>query len=146
MKKYIFFTALILQAGTAMATTAEQIFENGLQSSAHKGIEVRKGTVKSLIENALYLDKHLKNHTDPKVFSSIQDIREAIPGLDAVGIFETFLAEDWLQDENKPGNIMVSVLYLQQFPKELTRALKRRLTSLSRAVPPLLRNEIAKLL
>ncbi len=148
MKKYILMTALLVQAGSAtLATTAEQIFEKGLESSAHQGIEVRKGTIKALIENALYLDVHLKNGaSDPKVFSCIKDIRDSIIALNAVGVFETFLVPDWFHDEGKPGNIMAGVLYLQQFPKEVTMELKKKLISLSKKAPSLLRAEITKLL
>ncbi|MBA3812896.1 MAG: hypothetical protein H0X26_00145 [Alphaproteobacteria bacterium] len=148
MKKYILMTALLVQAGSAtMATTAEQIFEKGLESSAHQGIEVRKGTIKALIENALYLDAHLKDgDSDPQVFSCINDIRDSIIGLNAVGVFDTFLAPDWFHDEDKPGNIMAGVLYLQQFPQEMTREIKEKLAHLSHSVAPLLRAEITKLL
>jgi hypothetical protein len=80
------------------------------------------------------------------VLLSIKDIRDSILGLNAVGVFESFLPIDWLQDEDKLGNIMAGVLYLQQFPQEMTMEIKGKLGSLSKTVPPLLRVEIAKLL
>lgn len=148
MKKYILMTALLVQTSTAVvATTAEEIFPNGLESSDNNGIDVRKGTIKALIENALYLDVHLKKDvSDEKMLSSIKDIRDAIKGLNAVGVFEVFPPEDWFQDENKPGNIMAGVLYLQQYPDQMTAELKKKLGSLSKTVSPLLRAEISKLI
>lgn len=148
MKKYILMTALLVHTGTAViATTPEEFFPNGLESNANKGREVRKGTIKALIENALYLDVHLKKDiSDQKVLSSIKDIRASIKDLNAVGVFETFPAEDWFQYADKPGNMMVGVLYLQQFPDQMTPELKKKLDSLSKIVSPHLRAEILKLI
>lgn len=148
MKKYLLMTALLVHVGTAVvAATAEDVFANGLQSSAINGIEVRKGTIKALIENTLYLNIHLKyDDSGDKTLSSIKDIRDSIQALNAVGVFETFPAADWFQYEDKPGNIMAGVLYLQQFPDQMTSDLKNTLVLLSKKGSPLLRAEIEKLI
>ena len=148
MKKYLLMTTLLVHTGTAVfATTAEEFFPEGLESSTNNGVDVRKGTIKALIENALYLDVHLKNGvSDEKTLSSIKDIRDSIAGVKAVGVFEVFPAIDWFQYEVKPGNMMVGVLYLQQFPDQMTAELQQKLVLLPKTTSPLLRAEIAKLI
>jgi hypothetical protein len=146
----LFMSTVLMVTGSAvMAITPNQILADGQDSSVHKGgVTVRKGTIKALIENVKKLNLDLKKTTrqDIKTIAAIvNEVRRSIPEHNAIDVFEAFPVEDWLQDETRPGMLMVAVLYLQQFPEKMTPTIKTKIAKLTKAAHPLLKLEIANL-
>jgi len=148
MKKLFLISTFLVSAGTSLlAKTPDQVLVNGQDSAVHKGgITVRKGAIKALIENVKQLNTKLKGREDTSMLALINDIRESIPAHNAIDVFEAFPAGDWFQFEDRPGMVMVGVLYLQQFPDKITGELKERLSKLAKAAHPLLKHEIEKII
>jgi len=148
MNKYLLTMALLMgSVSTLSAITPEQILKDGQDSSSKNGVVSRKGTIKSLIDNVNELNILLsQKDSSEKAKADIKDLRESMLGLESLDVFKVFPLKDWLIGEGNPGQVMVGVLFLQQFPEMLTPDMKASLSSLSKKAHPLLKNEIEKLI
>lgn len=148
MKKYVLTMALLMTSISSLrAITPEQILKDGQDSSSQNGVVTRKGSIKALIDNVLELNTFLsKNGSSKEAKVDIEDLRESILGLKSLNVFDVFSVNDWLRNDDRPGQLMVGVLLLQQFPEMMTPEIKDRLSCLSKKVHPLLKNEIEKLI
>lgn len=109
----------------------------------------RKGVIAATLNNVALLNKLLAN-SNKETALQVKEITEAIigliPSLRAVGIFNLFSIEEWIAAQEQPGRMMVGVLYLQQYPSEISDKARQKLKdAINHSAPPLLINEIAKL-
>ncbi len=148
MKKSVLVISLFIGAsGNIMAVTPEQILADGKDTFAKKGVTIRKGSVAALIMNVQLLNVELKAHeSSDKVEGAIKDLREAIPALEAIDVMNVFQVSDWFESEERPGNVMVGVLFLQQFPQYLTQPIRERLRHISVKAHSRVKAEIATLI
>lgn len=117
-----------------------------------QGGTVRKGTIAATILSAADLETLLKKtpseERNSKIEAVVRDIRELVPGLHAVALFDFFTPLEWLHTlpSIREGKAFVAVLYLQQYPQILNHELRARLDQVKRLVSPELKKEIEKLL
>lgn len=148
-------TLLMVSSAQTWGVTPEQIFSEELQESHgnKKGLTVRKGTIKALIDNVLYLNNILEKNNSKmiseeelKIQQTIKDIQESIPLLEDVFIFDVFPAEDWFESVERPGNIMVGILYLKKYPEQINPSLKKKIKGLiNQNLHPVLRTELGSI-
>lgn len=117
--------------------TPEEIFAKGLQESPgnKKGKIVRKGTIKALIDNVVLLNKELggiSSNIESKmnIKQTMNDMEEAITLLDEVFVFDVFPAENWFDSAERPGNILVGICYLKEYPDKLTQPLRTHINNM----------------
>lgn len=143
-------TGMMVMGSSLMAITPNQVLLDGQDTAVHKGgVTVRKGTIKALIENVKELNAELKKsrtHDTNTIDVIVNEVRRSIPEHNAIDVFKAFPAEDWLQDESRPGMLMVGILYLQLFPEKMTLTIKTKLAKLIKAAHPILKREISTLL
>lgn len=112
----------------------------------------RKGSIAATILNANELDSLLKQQDSEernrKIEMTIQDIRDLVPALHTVALFDFFTPLEWLQTLPvlREGKAFVAVLYLQQYPQMLNHELRSRLDQVKRISSSFLKKEIEKLL
>jgi len=146
MKKSAIVISLFIGASDTMAVTPEQILADGKDTFAKKGVTIRKGSVAALIMNVQLLNAKLKSkETGEHVERIIKDLRAAMPALEAIDVMSVFQASDWFESEARPGNVMVGVLFLQQFPQYLTQPIKEKLRHISIRAHSRVKAEIATL-
>lgn len=85
--------------------------------------KARKGTVAATLKNIAVLNQALL--LDSQIgFEQVQETKEAITSLiaslKAIGIFDLFSIDEWLSDTLHAGRIYVAVLYLKQFPEDIS--------------------------
>lgn len=149
-------TLLMVSSAQTWGVTPEQIFSDKLEESRgnKKGLTVRKGTIKALIDNVLYLNstlgkRNLKMNSKEKkkIQQTITDIQESISLLEDVYIFDVFPAEDWFESAARPGNIMVGILYLKKYPEQISPSLKEKLKGLiNQNIHPVLQTELESII
>lgn len=151
MQKILPMTALLsISSAQTWGVTPEGIFADGLQESPGNktGIVVRKGTIKALIDNVILLNKEIgkgSNKLDPRndLKQTVRDIKEAIPLLEDVFVFDVFPIEDWFDSADRAGNVMVGVFYLKEYPEKLTQSLRDKMEKmLKQDLHPVLRMEL----
>ncbi len=82
------------------------ILPDGVERGDFKGVEVRKGTVGAFLANArVCLDPQAPAQA---VAVARQDIQEALPALNALGLFEVLQVRDpalraWMRDSGAAG-------------------------------------------
>lgn len=116
------------------AMTPEEIFPDGQDHTdvvnpftGFSG-KARKATVAATLHNIALLDDLLPESVELKRIESIdEEIRKLIPSLKAIGIFDLFTLEEWVNDELKLGRIYVIILYLKHYPEEMTDSLAFKL-------------------
>lgn len=124
----------------------DQNFTNTERGSA------RKGSIAATILNASELDSLLKQpdseERNKKIEAAIHDVRDLVPSLHTVALFDFFTPLEWLQSlpALREGKAFVAVLYLQQYPRMLNHELRTRLDQVKRIASPHLKKEIEKLL
>jgi hypothetical protein len=120
--------------------TPESILPAGADSTISKnpytGEEgpARKGTVAATLNNIAVLNELLKkNDENPQINQLVEAVNSLIPSLRVIGIFNLFNPDEWLRnDVDQPGRALVCVLYLQQYPKEITPYIKLRLQEIQK--------------
>lgn len=151
MRKLLPIAAIMLIASTqGWGVSPEEIFEKRLEESPgqRKGIIVRKGTIKALIDNVILLNKDLvtpSTELEQKndLIQTIEDIKEAIHLVEEIFMFDVFSVMDWFDSPKRPGNILVGVFYLKANPEKITQELKNQMRDiLMQDIHPLLRTEI----
>jgi len=106
----------------------------------------RKGTVAATLNNIALLNKSLSNAESDQNNEIKKAISSLIPSLKAVGIFDLFGIEEWINDTQQLGRIYVAVLYLKQYPNEITSGMKLKLQKIANSTQSVyLRNEIETL-
>ncbi len=149
LMKKLLFSVILLQAITfsAFAVTPEQILAIDENESIQKGLNTRKGSVGALIANTLILNSEIdqKNVDSKKINESITDIRENVVGIESIGLFDILPIDGWLSDEERPGNLMVGIIALQEMPQMMTTHLENRLKILEQNNTGLIKQEIQKI-
>lgn len=96
--------------------------------------KARKGIVAATLNNIALLNQLLRDGKE-KERDQVNGIREAIdqliPSLKAVGIFDLFSIEEWLNDKRQPGRIYAAILYLNHYPEEFTKPIETKLKEIS---------------
>lgn len=120
--KFIYTPEKILPAGDDYAMVV-----NPFTGDTKKA---RKGIVAATLNNIALLNQLLRDGEESKR-DQINGIRDAIdqliPSLKAVGIFDLFSIEEWLNDRHQPGRIFVAILYLNHYPEEFTKQIEIKL-------------------
>lgn len=110
---------------------------------------VRKGTVAATLNNIALLNTLLsesnlsENHL--KIDKIAQSIIALLPSLRVIGVFDLFTPQEWLSDDNQPGRIFAIILYLQQYPQDITSAIRERLIQIQNKTE-VLAEAVAKIL
>lgn len=153
MKKRLRIASLLLssimisQSSLTLAITPEQLLADGQDQINQNGLNVRKGSIKALIDNVAELNLHLTDQgNSEKAKKAIADLYESMPVQKELRVFEMFPPTEWVTNKDQPGKVMAGVLYLQHYPTELTPLLKPQLLTISNSAHPLLKAEIQKLL
>ncbi|MBY0282298.1 MAG: hypothetical protein K2W94_09150 [Alphaproteobacteria bacterium] len=105
--------------------TPETILPDGIDKSiiinpyTNQKIEGRKGSVAAAIHNITLLNKLLNfEELTSKQLNELAHIetamKEVIPVLAGVGIFDLFTINEWLNSNDQPGRVFVGLLYLEQ--------------------------------
>lgn len=142
-QKEVFTPESILPAGVDSAiSTNPYTGESG---------PARKGTVAATLNNIALLNKLLSeklSSNDPtKLQGIIEAITSLIPSLRVIGIFDLFTPEEWLSSDTQPGRLLAAVLYLQQYPQNITSKIKKRLLQIqNQTTIKILSESIAKTL
>jgi hypothetical protein len=100
--------------------------------------EARKGTVAATIHNIVLLNDILNQNPfcqDSRVAEICQAISALIPSLRVIGIFNFFTPLEWLVSLHQPGRVLTTLLYLIQYPHEVTVEIKNQLVHLQRNTP-----------
>ncbi|MCE5316231.1 MAG: hypothetical protein LLG04_02560 [Parachlamydia sp.] len=124
----------------------DQSFTNTERGSA------RKGSIAATILNANELDSLLgqpsSEERNRRIEATIQDIRDLVPALHTVALFDFFTPLEWLHTlpALREGRAFVAILYLQQYPRMLDHELRSRLDQVKKIASPDLKKEIEKLL
>lgn len=127
-------------AGQKAAFTPESVLPKGVDSNISvnpytgESGETRKGTVAATLNNIAVLNTLLIEKPSPENQAKIQEIVEAVsallPSLRVIGVFDLFTPSEWLAMDQQPGRALVAVLYLQQYPKNITPEIKQRLVQI----------------
>ena len=110
------------------------------------GVRPRKGSIYATMLNAKHFDELLVMQApDVQEFTTLlEDIRELIPTLHTIGLFEFFSPLEWLQNpDKKEGRALVATLYLQAYPEAVTEAIQECLTNLNTWASTQLKEQIA---
>ncbi|MFO1257146.1 MAG: hypothetical protein U1E78_01805 [Gammaproteobacteria bacterium] len=126
--KYLTALGLVTLSLNATGISSTELFPDHQNTLVLNGVEVRKGTIASLIFNVETLDKALSNQ-DPdlaQIHQAVKDIQSVLVGLDALEIFELFPIEQWLNATTADGQPryskhLVGLMALQHFPKYQNR-------------------------
>jgi hypothetical protein len=107
----------------------------------------RKGTVAATLNNIALLNTKITSNKDEKEIQALIDtIKGIIPSLRVIGVFDLFTPEEWISSDNQPGRVLVAVLYLQQYPKEINPVIRQKLEKISSTTKfKILSQEIKKL-
>lgn len=106
--------------------TPSEILPKGAEGQVAKdGTFVRKGTIKATIDNIAILNKMFNQPANKarydKIDESIKPIMELVPSFYALDMFKFFTVNEWLQDENNKGRILVTLLYLDKYMNTLDK-------------------------
>ncbi len=147
MKKILVPVALGIALTTSLkGITPEEILSETQSSTVINGVELRKGSIGSLVVNAQAIDVLLsEDESQKEVFKAIADIRANIIAVNGSGFFELLPLNGWLSDASRSGNIIVALVALQEIPGLMTDALRARLQDLSELVTGLVKTELSKL-
>jgi hypothetical protein len=117
---------------------------------AEDGTVVRKGTIKSTIDNIQVLNNIFKlpagQERQQKLQSVLHVMDELMKPLYHVGAFSFFTPLEWLQDSNNQGRILIALVFLQKFPAEVTAQIKQRLKVLLPQCSPEVQQRITDIL
>lgn len=120
--------------------------------NAKDNIQVRKGTIAATLLNAKALDELFKEpeskEKKAKFNEVVQDIRDLVPSLHGVNLFQFFTPIEWFQAPSgsfQQGRAFVAVLYLQQYPQFLDKNIQARLREIEKEAVPELKKEIQML-
>ncbi len=94
--------------------------------------KARKGTVAATLNNLALLNQLLSapNVDSCQVYQIKDSIIPLLPSLKAIGIFDFFSLEEWINCPQNHGRIYISLLYLKQYPSELTKNISNQLTEI----------------
>lgn len=92
----------------------------------------RKGIIAATLNNVVLLNQLLTSKdSDEEQFGAIVlAVKDLIPSLQVVGIFDFFKIDEWLNTKDQPGRILVAVLYLQRNQERMTLELKKELQNI----------------
>lgn len=104
---------------------------------------VRKGTVAATLNNIALLDRlFLNNSEQEQIITITKAVKELIPSLKAIGVFDLFNIKEWVNNLNHPGRVYVAILYLNNYPDEITEEIICVLQEIQKAIPhPLFQSE-----
>jgi len=84
----------------------------------------RTGSVAATMNNIVVLNKLLETPNTPEASAEIRkvtaEINHLIPSLRVIGIFDFFPPLDWIGKGEQLGRVLAAILYLKQFPDEIT--------------------------
>ncbi|MBM3468383.1 MAG: hypothetical protein FJX71_02995 [Alphaproteobacteria bacterium] len=133
------------------AFTPEKLLPPGIDSTTvtnpYTGEQgtARKGTVAATLNNVALLNKFLLDKDSKDGEEAVQAIKQLIPSLKCVGIFNLFTPMEWLTTPDQPGRILAVALLLQAYPSEFTPEIEAKLRGLQeQAIHPILAQEIKK--
>lgn len=122
--KYLTALGLVALSLNATAISTGDFFPDNQNTLHLNGVEVRKGTIASLIFNVDTLDQAISNQDQDitKVDLAIKDIQSVLVSLDALEIFSLFPIEDWLNANTVDGQPryskrLVGLMAYQHFTK-----------------------------
>jgi len=100
-------------------------------------MKIRKGTIGTMMKNVALIETNKDPSKRAQILREIEsDVGELVPSLKALGMFEFFTILEWLQNPKREGRVLVGLLYLQQFPDELTREVRARVNELAQDLAP----------
>lgn len=123
------------------ALRPSDILPDGIDSrKTEDGTKIRKGTIKTTIENIKILNEILAAPAMPErkqiIEKNLEPVVELIKPIEQGGLFEFFEPLEWLQDDQNQGRILVTALYLKSFPNQVTPIVKGRLEDLLKVCSP----------
>jgi ferredoxin-fold anticodon binding domain-containing protein len=108
----------------------------------------RKGTVAATLNNIALLNRlFLENAKEDQIINIKKAIVELIPSLKAVGIFDLFNPQEWINNEPKYlGRTYVVLLYLKHYPEEIDEEITKKLKEIKKtAQSPFVQSELQSL-
>ena len=142
--KKVFLMAIALgsltlnPAAFAKATTPQELLADNENGKTINGVNVRKGTIGAFILNVNGVEELLVRTPYSNEISAFKtSLREAIPALNAVKLFDLITIDEFLNAKHTDGTIhqakvLVGAFYLQQFPEATT---SQRLTIIENLRP-----------
>ncbi|HSX04287.1 MAG TPA: hypothetical protein VLG76_06115 [Rhabdochlamydiaceae bacterium] len=83
--------------------------------------KIRKATVAASLNNIALLNKLLVEDTELDQIRRIDKaISKLIPSLKVVGVFDLFSLDEWASNDLQLGRIYIVLIYLKQYPEEMT--------------------------
>lgn len=122
----LFATIFFNTTAFAKVKSAQDLVPDNMNAATVNGVTVRKGTIAAFIHNLTELEKVFINAPQSDEIESFKaSLREAIPALNAVKLFDLVTIEDLLNAKHNNGKIyqakvLTAAFYLQQFPQEIT--------------------------
>lgn len=151
--RWVFFWCL-LGTGVAIAQPVmpKDMLPAGVDSNVSvnpytgESHEARKGTIAATIQNVVFLNQALSQN-EKNVEAYIQALRDLMPSLSAVGLFDFFTPQEWIDHNVQPGRTLCAVLYFQTYPERLTPEIKNQLKAVrQKTQSKVLASEIDKVL
>ncbi len=132
------------------AFTPEEIFPDGedytIVVNPFTGLKgkARKATVAATLNNIALLNQLLLENEELDQIQAINEaISKLIPSLKAIGVFDLFNLEEWINDDRQLGRIYIIALYLKQYPEEMTAHLALKLNEIKQRTKSIsLRSEL----
>lgn len=136
LKKITPVATMAMMASVGHATDPVQpsdVLPDHQNTLEENGVQMRKGSIKATIENINAMNRILTmpegNDRTEKLQAVIKVVQSLIPALDKVGCFSFFTLDEWIQDEQNQGRILVGLLYMEHDPKSVTQTIKDTLTT-----------------
>jgi hypothetical protein len=120
--------------------TPEKILPEGVDAALSKNPYtgetgyVRKATVAATLNNIAVLNELLGTASSTENLEKnenyVKAIKELLPSLRVIGVFNLFTPLEWLSAENQPGRVLTVLLYLQRYSDAITPKIKKTLRHL----------------
>jgi hypothetical protein len=144
----IFLSANIAIADMGKPFTPESMIPSGVDEASatnpydgEQGV-IRKGTIEATIVNIALLnrllnDSHQTADSQIQIDMAVDEIKHLIPSLKILGMFDVFVVDEWtnFKPSRQWGRMVCILLYLQQYPDNITMDIKEKLHNLRKLAP-----------
>jgi hypothetical protein len=95
----------------------------------------RKGTVAATLNNIALLNQlFLENPEQDQIATIRKAVVNLMPSLKAIGVFDLFNPIEWLNNPKQLGRMYVAILYLKNYPDEISNEILSKLQEIKQTV------------
>lgn len=96
---------------------------------------MRKGTVAAILNNIALLNQlFLENPEQDQIATIRKAVVNLMPSLKAIGVFDLFNPIEWLNNPKQLGRMYVAILYLKNYPDEISNEILSKLQETKQTV------------